>query len=224
MPRSRAVCPITPGAPNRSKYACVCDRPSKMIDETPERDERHVGRRPAGLEESAPERPGRTSPSSSTRRQCARRPRRRNQTVNVSPSRAPFVAAELGHHRQGERGVADEHDEQGRRTRLVDEFEPDEAQEPDRRRPPTETGRVVGRRPALHAETGQDRGADVMERRERVEEVPDRAEDRAHDRHPDPAIDPQEEGRDVAVARAAGDPLGDDPAPSDQADRPQPEA
>ena len=50
-----------------------------------EGDERHVGRRPAGLEQAAPERAGMDPPLLVDERQWASRPRSRNQTVKVSP-------------------------------------------------------------------------------------------------------------------------------------------
>ena len=75
----------TPGAPKTSKKAWVWDRPSKMIEDTPN----------ATSATSAPVQPGSSSPlpnerrwtrpSSSTSRNQASRPRSRNQTVNVSP-------------------------------------------------------------------------------------------------------------------------------------------
>ena len=135
--------------------------------------------------------------------------------------RPPFVAPELGHHRQGQRGVPDQHDEQRRGAGEDDELEPDVEREADDGRPATETLGVVGDRPALDTEPAQDPGADVVEGRERIEEVPGRSDQRADDRQSDPAVDPQEERRDVSVARVPGDPLGDDPDPADQSQRPQ---
>ena len=99
-----------------------------------------------------------------------------------------------------------------------DELEPDEEREADRGRPAPEPFWVIGDRPATDPQPAQHRGPDVVQRRERVEEVPGRSDQRAHDRHPDPAVDPQEERGDVRVARVAGDPLGDDPDPAKQAD------
>ena len=109
------------------------------------------------------------------------------------------------------------------RSRLHDELQPDEHGEPDRPRPASEPLGVVGGGPALDVGSRQDPGRHVVDRRERVEEVPGRADDRADDGQADPAVVPQEEGRDLPVARPAGDPLADDPQPADQPDGAQPE-
>src|SRR5206468_9532074 len=72
------------------------------------------------------------------------------------PVPAPYVAPELGHHRQREGRVADHDDEQGARAGSVpDELEPDEEDEPGDRRPPPERGRIVRDRPGGDAEIGR---------------------------------------------------------------------
>ena len=72
--------------------------------------------------------------------------------------------------------------------------------------------------PAADAEPPERPGEDVVDRRERVDPLPDRREQRRQHRDPDPAVDPQEQRRDGRLRRAAGDALGDDPDPADQAD------
>ena len=156
------------------------------------------------------------------RREPPEQPEPDRERLPVPP---PGVAAELGHHRQRERGVADEDDEQHPRpVHRPDELEPDDEHEPDHRRPAAEALRVLRRVPAADPERAGGSRADVVERRERVEPVPDRVEERRDDRDSDPAVDPQEERLDVAGALSADDPLGDDPGPADQPDRAQPVA
>ena len=133
--------------------------------------------------------------------------------------RAPFVAPELGHHRQAQDGVADDDDEQHARPGIEDELEPDHDDEADRGRPAPERGRVLGQLPRSDAQPGDDPGQGVMDGRERVEEVPDRPDDGRQHGQQDPAVDPQEERRHVAGALAADDALGDDPGPADDAER-----
>ena len=70
------------------------------------------------------------------------------------PVRPPRVAPELRHHRQGERGVADEDDEKEARAGLADELEPDEEDQAEDRRPPAEPARILGGVPAGNAEVG----------------------------------------------------------------------
>ena len=94
--------------------------------------------------------------------------------------------------------------------------------EPDGGRPATQARRVHGRLPACQADSAEERGTQIVERRERVQELPDRPDHSRDDRHANPAVDPQEECRDAAVARPAGDPLGHDPGPADQADEAKP--
>ena len=64
------------------------------------------------------------------------------------------------------------------------------------------------------AEPPEDGRTEVVERRERVEEVPGRPDERRDDGQADPAVDPQEQRRDVARGRTADDALGDDPEPA----------
>ena len=208
----------TPGAPKRSKKACVCDRPSKMIEDTPNATSVTSARGPARLEQPAPERapvdaallvhqpePG----------EPAEEPEPDRERLAV---RAPLVAPELGHHREREGGVADEDDEQeSTGPPGTTSSSQTKTANPIVARPATEPLRVVGRRPALDVGRARIQARQVVDRRERVEEVPGRADDRADDGQADPAVDPQEERRDVAVARPAGDPLGDDPQPADRA-------
>ena len=190
----------------------------------PERHERHVRAGPARLEEPAAER----APVDAAL--LVDQPEPGEPAEEPEPdreglaSRAPLVAPELGHHRERVGGVPDEDHEQQGRARLHDELQPDEDGEPDRARPASEPLRVVGRCPALDVGSRQDPGRHVVDRRERVEEVPGRADDRADDGQADPAVVPQEEGRDLPVARPAGDPLADDPQPADQPDDAQPDS
>ena len=136
--RAGAVFRRCPGAPNRSKNGCVCDSPSKMIDDTPERDEGHVRPAPARLEQAAPEGPAGDAPV------LVHQPPVGEPAEGPEPDRerlavgAPFVATELGHHRQREGGVADDHDEQRGRTGHDDELQPDEEREARDRRPAPE--------------------------------------------------------------------------------------
>ncbi len=74
------------------------------------------------------------------------------------------------------------------------------------------------------AEPADHPGADVVEGRERIDEVPGWSDERADDRQPDPAVDPQEERRDGGLRGPAGDALGDDPEPADDAEDAQPDA
>ena len=97
--------------------------------------------------------------------------------------RPPFVAPELGHHRQGQRRVPDEHDEQRRGAGEDDELEPDEEREADRRPASDRDAPGSRRSPSPGRRAGPAPGADVMERRERIEEVPRRSDQRA-DRSP----------------------------------------
>ena len=58
----------------------------------------------------------------------------------------------------------------------------------------------------------------VVDRRERVDPVPDRADERGQHRHADPAVDPQEQRRDVARRSCLpAIPQRDDPDPADSA-------
>ena len=74
-----------PARRTRSKKLSVCDRPSKMIEETPNATRVTSAADQPGSSRPLPNERGWTRPSSSTSRQWARRPSRRNQTVNVSP-------------------------------------------------------------------------------------------------------------------------------------------
>ncbi len=187
----------------------------------PARDEDQVLDPPAGQEEPGRERASRHPAlariaDEGRRGEPAEQPEPDAERLAVRP---PGIAAELGHHRQRERGVADQDDEQGARPAAVaDELEPDEEQQPDDRRPAAEGARVLGDRPTRDTDATGDGRADVVDRRERVEPVPDRTDERGQEREPDPAVDPQEERRHIAGAGAARDPLGDDPGPADQAD------
>src|SRR4051794_4289247 len=186
-----------------------------------ERDERHVGSAPASFEKPAPER-ARVDPPVFVHEapvcEAAEKAEPDRERLTLRP---PLVAPELGHHRDRQRRVSDEHDEQDRRTGLDDELEPDEEREACRRRPAADRGGIGGDIPALDVQGAQDGGADVVDRRERVEEVPRGPDDRAHDREPDPAINPQEQGRNVSVARPAGDALSDDPRPANEPENQQ---
>ena len=71
-------------------------------------------------------------------------------------------------------------------------------------------------------EPAHDPRPDVVQRRERVDPVPDREEQRGNERDADPPVHPQEERRHVGRAGTAGDALGHDPRPGEQADRAQP--
>ena len=219
----RASRSSTPGAPNRSKQICVCDSPSNRIDADAERDERDVGR-----------------PSSRARAGRSRTAARRTRPVLVDQARtgepaeqpepdrerlavrAPLVAPELGHHRQRERGVADEDDEQRRRPGLRGRAR---ARRRRRSRWPPASGRArPGSRPASQPatpsrrRTAAPRSWSVENGSRKCQTGPTSAQ--TH-RQADPAVDPQEERRDVAVARAADDALGDDPDPADEPERPE---
>ncbi len=155
-------------------------------------------------------------PDQGRRREPPEQPEPHAEGLPIGP---PGVAPELGHHREGEGGVPYEHDEQGPRAPAVaDELEPDEEQEPDDRRPAAQPARGVGDRPAAQAEPGGHAGSEIVDRRERVEDVPDRSDERGQERQTDPPVDPQEQSRHVSRAGSAGDALGDDPDPANQAD------
>jgi len=103
-----------------------------------QRRERDIGGRPARLEETAAE--GATAdPAVLVDEAEPGQP-----TEQPEPDRegfalgAPLVAPELGHHREGERGVPDEDDEERGGTRLDDELQPDEEGEANNGRPATE--------------------------------------------------------------------------------------
>ena len=129
------------------------------------------------VEEDRPDargRPGRVRPSSSraragrSRTAAGGRGRPRRPAVRREPTeepephrerlavRAPRVASELGHHREGERGVADEDDEQGRRAAAGDRRAPARrtAANAIDRRPAPEPRRVVGGRPRARRRAG----------------------------------------------------------------------
>ena len=183
----------TPGAPNRSNQIWVCDSPSNRIDPTPSATRTTSGRRPnPGSSRPLAERPATDAAvlvGQRERREAAEEPEPDREGLAV---RAPRVAPELGHHRERERRVADEHDEQRRRARRRrHELQPDERGERDR--PPAtcpSRGRVVGRRPAAHVEAAQHPGADVVQGRERIEEVPDRPDGGRDERRPRPSRRP----------------------------------
>ena len=138
--------------------------------------------------------------------------------------RAPGVAPELRHHREREGRVADEDDEERLRPARDHELDPDDDREADDRRPLAERLRVVGHLPRRDAQSLDQRGTQVVQGRERVEEVPDRPDERAHHGHADPAEDPDEQRGDLGVARAADDPLDDDPQPGQEPERAEREA
>ena len=111
---------------------------------------------------------------------------------------APLVAAELGHERERQQRVPDEHDRQRRGADHGHELEPHEEDEPRDRGPRADARGQLGERPASDADRAQQPGEDVVERRERVEPLPDREQQRGHERDPDPAEHPQEQRRDAA--------------------------
>ena len=137
---------------------------------------------------------------------------------------APRVPTELGHQRQREHGVRGEHDGERRAARERHELEPDEEGEPGDGRPDPQERRELTRLPAPDPEPAEHPGRDVVERGERVQPLPDRHEQRGHHRDADPAVHPQEQRRDGAIGRSAGDPLGHDPDPAEKADRPEQDA
>ena len=116
-PSSWSVSIGTAGAPNTANHGVVWDSPSYRIDPSPIADEHDVGGRPAGLEQTRRERPP-PDPARVVdvreRREPVQQPEPHREGLAVP---APRVAPELGHHRQRERGVADEDDEQRARIR-----------------------------------------------------------------------------------------------------------
>ncbi len=172
-----------------------------------QRDDHDVREPPARFEQPTRER----TPADATvligqgvRGKATQQPEPDREHLGIRP---PGIAPELGHHGQREGGVADEDHEEDAGSALDDELEPHDDQEPDRRRPRREPGRVLGHVPRADAEPMHDRGTEVMERRERIEELPDRPDERRQQRDAHPAVDPQDEGRDLGVGRAAEDPL-----------------
>ncbi len=211
-----------PGRPEEVEVGLRLREPVEQDRADPERRERGVRDRPAGLEQPARERAAADAAVLVHPLVGCQPPEEPEPDREGLAVRAPRVATELGHHREREHGVADEDHEQRRRPAAgVDELEPDERDEPDGRRPAAEPFRIGGRRPGADAEPAQQPGAQVVERRERVEEVPRRPDERGDEGQPDPAVDPQEERRDRAVAGVAEDALGDDPRDGDEADDPQ---
>ena len=171
----------------------------------------------------APNERRRTRPSSSARASGASRPRSRNQTVNVS-------ACERHSSRPNWAIIARVSAVYPARTMNSVEGSPwlsasssqMKNDEPDCGRPLRKAFRVLGRLPWRDAEPVHDPRADVVQRRERAEPLPDREEQRGNQRDADPPVHPQEERRHVGRARPADDALGHDPRPGEQADRAQP--
>ncbi len=133
---------------------------------------------------------------------------------------APRLAAEVGHCRERHERVGDQH--QPKRPATVEsrnELEPDEHAEADHGRPASEPDRVVGRVAARESQPPPERAQQAVERREWIDPRPRRPDQGAHQSQPDPTVGPQEERRDVAVARAADESLRDDPQPPEQSDR-----
>ena len=136
--------------------------------------------------------------------------------------RAPFVAPELGHHRERERRVADEHDEQRRRRRRRSRARA-RRRTRTRWRPASDRAapgsrRVPSPRCPSRRRTAAPRSCRVENGSRKCQTGPMSAQMHGH---ADPAVDPQEQGRDVGVARAAGDALGDDPDPAEEPDGPE---
>ena len=144
---------------------CGLRQPVEQDRARADRDQHDVFPSPAGLEQACWERP----PSESTRFVDQREQREPADEPEPHPERlavrAPGVAAELGHHRQGQRRIADERDEQ-RPTDcpLEDELEPDDEHKSDESRPVAEPLRILRRVPALETDATKDPGADVVER------------------------------------------------------------
>ena len=99
------------------RTAAVCDRPSKMIDDTPSATSVTSAAVQPGSSRPLPKERRCDAPVLVDQRQWASRPSSPEPDRERLAVRAPFVAPELGHHRQRQRGVADEHDEQRRRRR-----------------------------------------------------------------------------------------------------------
>ena len=166
------------GQPEAIEPELRLGQPIEQDRADPERDDHDVGHAPAGFEEAAQERPSPDAPllvGNGVRRQTTEQPEPHREDLGVGP---PRVAPELGHHRERERGVADEHDEEDLWTGLQHELEPDDEREADGGGPATEPVWVVGQLPRRDAESPDDRGTQIVERRERIQEVPDRPDDR----------------------------------------------
>ncbi len=160
----------------------------------------------------------------------ARQGQRREAADEAEPDREDLAVAPpggppvLGHRDEGEDGVT-EHDEPeglpaaGRRD---GQLEPDEERQADRGGPSSEAGRI-GRRGATGEPDRSESGREQpVERAERVEVLPGRADEGADHGQPDPPVDPQEEGRDVALGvTSQDDSLDHDPGPAEQPDRGQ---
>ena len=210
------------GRPEAIEEGLRLVQPVEQDRPDPEADEGHVGDGPARLEEAAGERPAADAARLVDQRERGQSPEQSEPDGEHLAVRTPLVATELGHHREGVGRVAEQDDEQHRWPATAHrELEPDEGGEADHARPATEAGRVVGRLPRPDPKAPDDGGADVVERRERIEELPDRSDDRGDHRHADPAVDPQEERRDVAGRRTADHALDDDPEPGDESEGPE---
>ena len=186
------------GGAEQVAKATVWDSPSKMIEPVP-----RATRTIRGVDQVASSRPLANGRRRTTRSSCVPG---RGPTPSRQPAeqpepdrehlalRPPPVAPELGHHRQRERGVADEHDEQrrvaGDRTSSsqTKNARPDTAGQ-------AQAVRQLARGPATEPDAPASARAMSNERGERVEEVPHGPEDRGHDRDPHPAVDPQEQRR-----------------------------
>jgi hypothetical protein len=112
-----------------------------------ERDHDDVLEAPARLEQAAEERSSTDAAllvGQGVRRDPAKKAIPHSEDLGV---RSPGVAAVLRHHRQRQRRIPDQHDEQDVGTRLEHEFDPDDDEEPDDGRPLPESLRVGPRRP-----------------------------------------------------------------------------
>ena len=188
-----------------------------------ERDHHDIGHGPAGFQQAAQERPTTDAPvlvREGIGRETTEQPEPHAEDLAV---RAPGVASELGHHRERECRVADEDDEQDPGTAGEHQLEPDDDRETDDRRPPTEPRREIRGFPGRHAEPSNERDPEIVERRERVHEVPGRPDERRRHRNAYPAIDPDEQRGHFGVALATDDSLEDDPEPGQQAESAEPE-
>ena len=172
---SSTVSPGNDGTPNRSNQIWVCDSPSNRIEPTPSAMITTSARVQPGSRRPLRERPPADAAllvGEGEGREPAEQPEPDREHLGV---RAPGVAPELRHHREGVGGVADQDDEQGLRAGVEHELDPDDDHEADRRRPSTEPLRVVGDLPGRDAEAPDERRTEIVEGRERVQEVPDRA-------------------------------------------------
>ena len=220
-----SVLPASPGRPTRSNHGLGLRQPVVEDRDHRDRGEGGVRGRPARIQEAGPERPAAHDPrlgrsDERERGDPAEQPEPDREDLPVGP---PGVAAVLGHPDERDRGVGgepgDERPPPG--ASRHDELEPDDRGEAGDGRPATQARRVRRRRPAAEPQPTQERGTGVVQGAERVEPRPGGSDERRHEGEADPPVRPQEQARDVGLARPAHEALGEEPGDRHQAEDPE---